>query len=62
MNWKQLVEWLGARLREPSTYAGLAIVMASFHFADAQDWAKAVASIGMGVGGIIAIVLPEKST
>jgi hypothetical protein len=56
----QEISWLGARLREPSTYAGLALVLgAVFHVGDAQDWASNLQSIGMGVGGIVAIALPE---
>ena len=53
------VSWLGARLREPSTYAGLGIVLAAFHFGSVADWVSAITSIGTGVGGIIAILLPE---
>ena len=53
------VSWLGARLREPSTYAGLGIVLAAFHLANAGDWVSALTAIGTGIGGIIAIVLPE---
>ena len=54
------ISWLGARLREPSTYAGLAILLGGiFHLSNADGWAAAITSIGLGVGGIIAIVLPE---
>lgn len=53
------ISWLGARLREPSTYAGLGILLAAFHLANSSDWVSAIASIGAGVGGIIAILLPE---
>jgi len=55
------VSWVGARMREPSTYAGLAVLLGGvLHLANADAWAAAVASIGIGVGGIIAILLPEK--
>ena len=53
------ISWLGARLREPSTYAGLGILLAAFHLADAGDWVSALTAIGTGIGGVIAIVLPE---
>jgi hypothetical protein len=57
---EQRISWIGARLREPSTYAGLAIVLgALFGFRNADQWASALTSVGIGVGGIIAIVLPE---
>jgi hypothetical protein len=55
----QDVSWLGARLREPSTYAGLGILFAAFHLANAGDWVSAITAIGTGVGGVIAILLPE---
>lgn len=53
------ISWLGARLREPSTYAGLGVLLAAFHLANAGDWVSAITAIGTGVGGIIAILLPE---
>ena len=53
------ISWLGARLREPSTYAGLGVLLAAFHLADAGDWVSAITAIGTGVGGIIAMLLPE---
>jgi hypothetical protein len=56
---EQEVSWLGGRLREPSTYAGLAVLIALAHVGDASSWAHALESIGIGVGGIIAILLPE---
>jgi hypothetical protein len=56
---EQDISWLGARLREPSTYAGLGILLAALHLANAGDWVSAITAIGTGIGGIIAIVLPE---
>ena len=56
----QEVSWFGKRLREPSTYAGLAVLLGAFHFGNAQDWVAALSSIGVGVGGVIAILLPER--
>jgi hypothetical protein len=53
------VSWLGARLREPSTYLGLSALLAAFHLADASSWVSALTSLGIGIGGIIGIVLPE---
>jgi hypothetical protein len=53
------ISWLGARLREPSTYAGLAVLLAAAHIADASTWTNALTSIGVGIGGVIAIMLPE---
>ena len=56
---EQEVSWLGARLREPSTYAGLGILLAALHFGNVSDWVSAISSLGIGIGGVIAIVLPE---
>jgi len=53
------ISWLGTRLREPSTYAGIAVVLAALHFGNASDWVSAITAIGTGIGGLIAIVLPE---
>ena len=59
------ISWLGARLREPSTYAGLsslAAVAALFHLipdGSGANLVKYITMIGMGVGGLIAILLPE---
>jgi hypothetical protein len=56
---KKDVTWLGARLREPSTYLGLGMLLAALHVADASSWASALTSIGLGLGGIIGVLLPE---
>jgi hypothetical protein len=62
------MSWLGARLREPSTYAGLSSLAAAaalFHLVPSgagADLVKYVTMIGMGVGGLIAIALPEKGS
>lgn len=59
------ISWLGARLREPSTYAGLSSLAAAaalFHLIPSgagTDLVKYVTMIGMSVGGLIAILLPE---
>jgi hypothetical protein len=56
---EQDVSWVGARLREPSTYAGLAVLLGLAHFGNVDGWVAALTSIGVGIGGVIAIVLPE---
>ncbi len=55
------VSWIGARLREPSTYAGLGVLVALVfpHFAGASEAVKDIAAIGGGIGALIAIFLPE---
>ena len=54
------ISWLGARLREPSTYAGLAAVLAVFHLSTDPGLVHSLAMIGMGLGGVISFVLPEE--
>ena len=53
------VSWLGARLREPSTYAGLAAVLAVAHLSSDPGLVHSLSMIGMGLGGVIAFFLPE---
>lgn len=61
---EQEVSWVGARLREPSTYAGLGLLLtAIFHLSNATVLAGNIQTIGIGVGmvigGVLAIILPE---
>jgi hypothetical protein len=59
--------WLGARLREPSTYAGLGVLLTLvFHVSNAGALALNIETIGVGLGSIIlaviAIVVPERAS
>ena len=56
------ISWIGARMREPSSYAGLGMVLVALHVADATNLATALTSIGIGIGGLVAILLPEKKS
>lgn len=58
MIWN-LVVWAVARLREPSTYAGLIGVLAYFNVPDASSWAHDLTMAGMGVAGVAAMILKE---
>ena len=63
-NTVQEISWLGARLREPSTYAGLGILLGLiFHVSNSANMAANLQTVGIGVGmlitGIIAMVAPE---
>ena len=63
MDKSKEISWLGARLREPSTYAGLALLLTSvFHFSHANEWASVITSFGIAIGGAIAILVPEANT
>lgn len=55
----KVVQWSAARLREPSTYAGLTGLMLAMHVANAASWSAVAMSAGMAVGGALAIVMPE---
>jgi hypothetical protein len=61
----QEASWLGARLKEPSTYAGLGVLLTLvFHVSNAGALAMNIQTIGVGLGSIIlaviAIAVPEK--
>lgn len=61
---KQEASWLGKRLCEPSTYAGLGVLLGVFlHFSNASALAVNVQTIGEALGAIIlaviAIITPE---
>lgn len=63
---KQELSYIGARLREPSSYAGLAAILFSaglfLHFHAPDGAAAAITMIGEGLGAIlggIALLLPE---
>lgn len=47
------------RLREPSTYAGLAAVVSGLGFALAPEIGQTIPVIGAAVAGLLAIWLPE---
>ena len=50
-----------SRLREPSTYAGLAGLIAGLAFIPhAADIAQTITAVGTAVAGLLAIWLPEK--
>ena len=54
------LSWIGARLREPSTYAGLAALLAVFHLSTDAGLMHSLTLIGTGIGGVISFILPEQ--
>jgi hypothetical protein len=56
---KSLVQFLIARLREPSTYAGLGAVLVAFHVHDAMSWANDLTTLGIGAAGVLAMFCKE---
>lgn len=62
MDYKALLASIAGRLREPSTYAGIALLIgAIFHITVSDGDMKLYADIGTGVAGIITIYLREQS-
>ncbi len=55
-----MINWISARLREPSTYAGLGLLLAAYHFPHADAWTTVLTDTGVWVGAHLAIVLSEK--
>jgi hypothetical protein len=49
------------RLREPSTYAGLAAIIAAFGLSVPSELFQAVSAAAMGVAGLLAVLLGERS-
>ncbi|WP_200844369.1 hypothetical protein [Rhizobium sp. 18065] len=50
------------RLREPSTYAGLAALVGSLGFAFAPEAGQSILAVGTAVAALLAIWLPEKKS
>ena len=50
------------RLKEPSTYAGLGIIAGTFGLNLDDEILKMIATTGMGVAALIAVVLPERGS
>lgn len=49
-----------ARLREPSTWAGIAALVGVFGVKIAPDQMQAVVALGTAVAGAAAVFMPEK--
>jgi len=54
-----MIDWIIARLREPSTYAGLAGLAAAVGLSDPQ-W-QAISVAVMGVAGLLAVFIHERT-
>jgi hypothetical protein len=54
------MSYILARLKEPSTYAGLAAILSAFGIGLAPEYWEAIASIGVGAAGLAAVVLAER--
>jgi hypothetical protein len=55
-----MFSWIEARLKEPSTYAGLASLLGLVHIAEPSWLIPVMTIVGGAVAGVLAIVVPEK--
>lgn len=54
------MQYILARLREPSTYAGLAAVLAAFGLSLDAGLVQSIALLGTGLAGVLAAFMPDK--
>lgn len=55
------MEWFSNRLREPSTWAGIVtLVSGALHMGISDAMAQAITTVGVAVGGLVAIVMQER--
>jgi hypothetical protein len=55
-------DFIITRLREPSTYAGIAALVGSLTFIpNAAEWGQVVIAAGTAIAGALAILLGEKA-
>jgi ATP-dependent Zn protease len=57
-----LVQFLVARLKEPSTYAGLGALLAAAGVHLHPDVLSAATSAAMALAGLAAVLIPERSS
>lgn len=55
------MDYILGRLREPSTYAGIAAVLAAFNVTVSPDLWGAFVQAAIGVAGVIAVLTPDRS-
>jgi hypothetical protein len=51
---------IAARLREPSTWVGVGSLVTAVGFSVAPELWKEISAVGMGVGGLLAVLMSEK--
>lgn len=55
------LKYMLGRLTEPSTYAGVAGVLAGLHLAVSPDMASNIAGVAMSLAGMLGVFLKEKN-
>ena len=56
---KNIIRWMIARGREPSTYAGLAALLLAFNVPFADSWAHNISTFAIGFFGVVAMAVQE---
>lgn len=54
------MSWIIARLREPSTYAGIAALLGAFGLTFDDSFVQAFSAFGVAAGGLLAVILGDK--
>ena len=60
LNFLAAMMYVVARLKEPSSYAGLAGFLTALNVSNPGDMATTVMQVGMMAAGFIAMAIPEK--
>jgi hypothetical protein len=61
MNAQDLEMWLVSRMKEPSSYAGLAGLLTALHLVLPPGVIQVLPIIGMAIASVLAVLLPERS-
>jgi len=61
-NFLKSLQWVVARIKEPSTWAGASIVAVVVHQTFPGPMGDSILALGAAVGGILAVVMPETVT
>lgn len=57
-----ILSMLITRLKEPSTWAGIGTLITGVGIAIAPELWQAITAIGLGVGGLLAVLIPEQKS
>jgi hypothetical protein len=53
-------DWISQRIKEPSTWVGLGSLVTAVGWQFSPELWQAIAAVGMGVGGLLAVLVKEK--
>lgn len=55
------ISYIASRIREPSTWAGLGTALTGVGVTVSPEHWQAIMGLGMGIGGMIAVLFPDGS-